>query len=122
MTLTVQNPVASFNGAGGRGSNALTPSQRSNVPLSDTLHPKIGSMYDRSDSDSRNRDEERTTEMAQSFYKPIRDVHIEDYPDENTFVYKSHRKNIMLVRPGIRDSFKAGDSKNRVGNSLESTP
>ena len=60
-----------------------------------------------SETVSINGEEHRTTEMGQSFYIPGKEVKIESYPEESTFVYKSHRKNLMLVRPKNRDAFRA---------------
>ena len=34
------------------------------------------------------------------------DVKVEDYPDEDLFVYKSQRKNLNLVRPPRFDGLK----------------
>ena len=34
------------------------------------------------------------------------DVKVEDYPDEEIFVYKSQRKNLQLVRPPRSDALK----------------
>ena len=56
-----------------------------------------------SDSDSK---QERMTTDWQGSFMPGRDIKVEDYPDESTFVYKSHRKNIQLVRPPKADAFR----------------
>ena len=34
------------------------------------------------------------------------DVKVEDYPDEDVFVYKSQRKNLNLIRPPKFDALK----------------
>ena len=41
-------------------------------------------------------------------------IRVEDYPDEASFVYRSHRRNILLVRPPKSDAFRLADHKNRV--------
>ena len=47
------------------------------------------------------------TELSVGNYiPPGRDVKNLNYPDENTFVYKSHRKNIKLAKPTNKDAFR----------------
>ena len=46
-----------------------------------------------------------TTTVA-DFRKSGHDVRVEDYPDEDVFVYKSQRKNLNLMRPPKFDALK----------------
>ena len=46
-----------------------------------------------------------TTAVA-GIRKSGQDVRVEDYPDEDAFVYKSQRKNLNLMRPPKFDALK----------------
>lgn len=60
-----------------------------------------------SETDSHHLRNDKTTDMqTTSFYQAAKEIQIEDYPDESTFVYKSQRKNIQLVKPSNRDAFR----------------
>ena len=60
-----------------------------------------------SDTESYYKHDRTTTDYQGSFLPTNREgIQVEDYPEEETFVYKSYRKNIQLVKPAMSDGFK----------------
>ena len=60
---------------------------------------------------SERRHDQRRSEHAVHLRAPVRthEVQIETYPDESTFVYKSQRKNILLVKPSQKDAYRSNE-------------